>query len=348
VAIAIVLASGWLTRRETFSTPWLFLATFSLLYQAIILYFDLDQNRAKNSGKLLPGFGLGTWLSLVRLLLLSLLAGFLVTPRYGNWLAWAQFTLYLLFNLIDLVDGYAARRWGQVTQLGQKLDLDLDGRGMLVGSLMAVLIGTAGWWYLLVGSARYLFVFGIWARRKLRLPVIEKPNPLARPLAGLQMGVSTALLAPVLYPPFTILISSLVMLPFLSNFLYDWLDIGRKKATRQTTFPDVVAKWIPLALRFIVFFLVANRVLLSGSTSINKYLEIFLAAGIFLGISVRVLTLLLLIQIGLTQQTHPIGSFELLLSSCGLMLVYFGPGMFSTWMPEASILRRRLGEKPGR
>lgn len=326
----------------------MFLALFSFLYQATVLYFDLNLNRARKSGKLLSGFGAGTWLSLVRLLLLSLLSGFLVTPRYGNWLAWAPFALYLMFNLIDIVDGYAARRWGKVTLLGQKLDLDLDGRGMLVGSLLVVLGGRAGWWYMLVGLARYLFVFGIWARRKLHLPVVEKPNPLARPLAGLQMGVTTALLAPVLHPPFTILISSLVMLPFLSNFLYDWLVIGKKKVAKQTALPEVVANMFPLVLRLLLLILVANRVISNGRTGVNGYLEIILVLGIFLGIGVRLLSLLLLVQVGLIMQTQPIGSFELALSLCSLLLVYFGPGIFSAWIPEASILRRRLGEKPGK
>jgi CDP-diacylglycerol--glycerol-3-phosphate 3-phosphatidyltransferase len=347
-AIAIILVFSWLTRQETFSTLWMFVALFFLLYQTIILYFDLNLNRAGKSGKLLSGFGPGTWLSLIRLLLLSLLAGFLVTPRYENWLAWVPFTLYLMFNLIDLLDGYAARRWGKETLLGKKLDLDLDGRGMLVGSLMAVLGGMAGWWYLLVGLARYLFVLGIWLRRKLRLPVIEKPNPLARPLAGLQMGVTTALLVPVLHPPFTILTSSLVMLPFLSNFLYDWLVIGKKKPARQASMPDLVTKWIPLALRFLLFILVANAFLSRGSVSTDWYIEILLAAGIFLGFSVRLFGLLLLTQIGLTLQSQAIGSYELLLSLCSLILVYFGPGMYSIWTSEASILRRRLGEKPGK
>jgi CDP-diacylglycerol--glycerol-3-phosphate 3-phosphatidyltransferase len=340
-AIVIILVSGWLTRHDTFSTPWLFLATFSLLYQAIILYFDLGLNRAKKSGKLLPGFGLGTWLSLVRLLLFSLLAGFLVTPRYGNWLAWAPFTLYLVFNLLDLVDGYAARRWGQVTRLGQNLDLDLDGRGMLVGSLMVVLIGTAGWWYLLVGLARYLFIFGIWARRKLRLPVIEKPNQLARPLAGLQMGVSTALLAPILHPPFTILISSLVMIPFLANFLKDWFEIGRENIANQIRFPQWVMRSLPTLLRLILFGLVFVNI---SDHGIYQGAELILAIAILLGVGVRTMGLLLLIQIGLALQTQDPDVVDLTISLLSLSLVYLGPGPFSFWQPETLILNRRLGE----
>ena len=336
-----VIVIGYLLLGSPIS--WFVIAGAVFIYQCAILNFDLRTNYSKEQDKILPGFGPGTWLSLLRLLALSLLAGFLVAPRPGEWLAWGPFALYLSFNLIDLIDGYAARRWGQVTLLGTKLDLDLDGRGMLMGSLMAVLIGTAGWWYLLVGLARYLYVFGIWVRKRSSLPVVEKPNPRGRPLAGLQMGVTVALLAPTLHPPFTIWISTLVMIPFLINFLYDWLVIGRKRA-KQVVFPDWVKKSLPLILRAVLVALLAYRLVSTETIGASLAIGVLIIIGLLLGAGVRVLCLMLLIQIGLVLQTQQPQPMDLFISLCSLALVYLGPGALSAWQPENPILRKRLGE----
>ncbi len=340
----VIIGLGYLfLQGDSFAVSWGTIASVFFFYQIAIFYFDLLKNIGKHEKKLNPPFGLGTWLSLVRLLLLSMLAGFLIAPRPEGWLTWAPFTLYLIFNLIDLIDGYAARRWGQVTQLGAKVDLDLDGRGILVGSLLAVLAGTAGSWYLLVGLARYLYVLALWIRRRLGLRVIEKPNPRGRPLAGLQMGVTTALLAPSLHPPFTILISTMVMIPFLGNFLYDWMVIG-KALSKQVFLPSWVTKYLPLLLRVFLFALVIYRVISGEVTGYFIFIEAFLAIGIFLGLGVRVLGLLLLVQLGLVLRAQPLGIANLILSLCSLALVYLGPGIVALWQPENSILRRRLGE----
>ena len=346
VGLAVIVIS-YLLFLDSFSTSWIIIASLVFLGQVAIFLFDLPKNHREKDSKLLPAFGAGTWLSLLRLLLLSMVAGFLIFPRLVGGLAWVPFTLYLAFNLLDLVDGYAARRWGQVTRLGEKLDLDLDGRGMLVGSLLAVLAGAAGWWYLLVGMARYFYVFGIWLRKRLRLPVIEKANQRGRPLAGLQMGVSTAMLAPALHPPYTIWISTLVMVPFLANFIYDWLVIGRKRA-KQVLFPEWVTKLLPLILRAALVPLPAFRLFSIEASGVSLAIEVLIMIGLLLGAGVRVLCLILLIQIGLVLQKQLPQTLDLIVSLFSLTLVYLGPGAYSLWQPETSILRRRLGESRGK
>jgi CDP-diacylglycerol--glycerol-3-phosphate 3-phosphatidyltransferase len=103
--------------------------------------------------------------------------------------------------------------------------VDLDGRGLLVASLLVYQNGQVGWWFLLVGAARYVFVFGSWLRRRRGLSVQKlKENLGRRALAGTQMGLTTALLAPVFSPPETTLAAALFMIPFIANFSYDWLS----------------------------------------------------------------------------------------------------------------------------
>lgn len=347
VGLAVIVINYLLLMRgssDSVSQSWLVIASLVFLGQSTLFYFDLPQNHREKDGKLLPAFGAGTWLSLLRLLLLSALAGFLVSPRPEDRLAWAPFTLYLAFNLIDLIDGYAARHWGQVTCLGAKLDLDLDTRGMLVGSILAIRFGTAGGWYALVGLARYIYVAAAWARKRMGLRVSEQPNPNSRPLAGLQMGISTALLAPVLHPPFTILVSSVTMIIFLANFFYDWLvAIGRAPAVRRPRMPASLRGILAPALRALLFALLVYRAG-SGASQDSLVVELLIGTGLLLGAGVRVLSLVLLAQLGISLSGNVPDLVELIITFSSLMLVYTGSGWLSLWAPENSLIRKRLGD----
>ena len=57
---------------------------------------------------------------------------------------------------LDGVDGQVARRTGAVTKLGARFDMEVDSFLALVLSIFVA--GTVGWWTLLIGAARYLFV----------------------------------------------------------------------------------------------------------------------------------------------------------------------------------------------
>lgn len=334
---AIVLSLTW-TSFEL-STYWLVLASVTLALQLTILFFDLPQHLVGK--RLARHFGLGTWLSLLRLVLLALLAGFLA-GRPVSSLAWLPFALALAFNLLDLADGYAARVSNSATKLGEKLDLDLDARGMLLVPLLAVIYGTAGWWYLLVGLARYLYVLGIWWRRRGGQRFAPQPNRLRRPLAGMQMGIGVALLAPGLPASVGMFISTFTMLPFLANFIYDWLVESKQS-------PKVTKRWFPprtenlalLLLRIIVFLLALRGALISPGFAF----ETVCAALLLLGLAGRPLAFVLLVATGvrlLGQIPQPI-DFALL--GLGLSLLYLGIGDYSLRRVSEGWLFHRAGEK---
>lgn len=324
---------------------WLIVASLVFAGQAILFYFDLEKNHTLSSTELLPGFGIGTWLSALRLLLLSLLAGFLLSSRSEGTLAWAPFWLYLAFNLMDLIDGYAARRSGQVTRLGEKLDLDLDSRGMLAGALVAIQLGATGWWYALVGLARYVYVGALWFRRRSGLKASEQPNPNSRPLAGLQMGVNTALLAPALMPPFTTCISALALVPFLANFFYDWLvAVGKVPAVKKPWLPASVRGAMGLSLRVLVFALLVYRALATDGGAVMPF-ELLLGAMLLLGAGARIISLVLLVRLGISLGGNSPDMVEWLTILASWLLVYTGAGWLGLWAPENSLIRGRLGEQ---
>ncbi len=332
---------------------WLLLAAAAAAWQLFVLYRDLPLNKPK-AGRLLPHWGAGTWLSSLRLVSLSLLAGFLVMPRLQDALAWLPFGLALLFNLSDLFDGYLARRSGVTTALGSKLDMDLDGRGMLVACLLLVHYGLAAWPFALAGLARYVYLAALWfhRRRGARLRPLP-PNALRRPFAGVQMGVATGALAPLFAPPATLLITTLTLLPFLGHFIYDWLVvIGKLNLTtgvwvqfRKTHTLRKVVEWAALLLRGLVVALLLRGVLEPGLVS--PFAVADLAAGLCLlfGLAGRPVAMLALILTTARLYDAPLTPPDAALLAGLLALMYLGMGRWQLWQPEHSLLTRRLGDR---
>jgi CDP-diacylglycerol--glycerol-3-phosphate 3-phosphatidyltransferase len=174
-----------------------------------------------------PGawIGVATAVTLLRGLLLGAIAGCVPLAPVGL-VAWAPGVLYTAAAVADLVDGYLARRLGQESALGGRLDVALDALGLLVAPIAAVVLGRLPSWYLLLGTAYYLFQAGRWLRRRRGLPLHEerlRPTPHARMFAGYQMGLVATALFPVLGPPGTFITATLFMVPTLVLFGREWL-----------------------------------------------------------------------------------------------------------------------------
>jgi CDP-diacylglycerol--glycerol-3-phosphate 3-phosphatidyltransferase len=169
--------------------------------------------------------GVATVLTLVRGLLLGALAGCTLLPPRGL-LAWGPGILYTTAAVADLFDGYLARRLGQESALGGRLDVALDALGLLVAPGAGVVLGRLPPWYLLLGAAYYVFHAALWWRRRRGLPLHEerlRPTPHARMFAGYQMGLVSTALFPVLGPPGTTITATLFMVPTLVLFGREWL-----------------------------------------------------------------------------------------------------------------------------
>ncbi len=353
LAGALVVAGGWLLaaqQGQAYALNWAALAAAVLLYQLLFHVRDLNLNHRPGENQLLPSLGPGTWLSLLRLLCIGLLAGFLFQSRPIGWLAWAPFFINLLANATDFFDGYAARLSGQVTELGRKLDLDLDGRGLLVVSLLAVQYGAVPAWFLLVGLARYLFLFGLWLRQRRGLPVHElAPRRGRRALAGAQMGLTTALLAPILGPPETMLAAALFTIPFLFFFLLDWLQVNGGLPAYFST-PDwrrvqlLISRWPPLALRGLAALLMLQRISVP-SHPVFTILDWAMLLAVVLGAAARLASVVGLIATGFHLHFFPGLPADLYLVVVLSLLLYLGSGALAWWTPEETWISRRPAER---
>ena len=362
----VPLQSQW---RPVFAIRWLVLTALGFIYLLWILWTGLPENHREGEDKLLPSLGAGNYLTILRGALIAALMGFLLAPRPEGWVAWIPGICYTLAALTDLFDGYIARLTSQTTHLGETLDLKLDGLGVLAAALLATRYGQVPIWYVLVGGARYLFVAGLWLRKRLGKPVYELPESASRrPFAGAQMGFLAVALLPVFSPPGTYVAGILFAVPFLTGFARDWLLVcgalkpglanSQKYATSVAgSRRHFLQQWIPLVLR-------AAAVSLTGVVLVSK-LQIYVAsfqgsaaaglipilflqmiglALIALGAAGRTATLAILLSVGIQQRLAELTSMDVALMIVATALFFLGTGPFSLWKPEDKIIRRRLGE----
>ncbi|WP_255190821.1 CDP-alcohol phosphatidyltransferase family protein [Natronobeatus ordinarius] len=171
---------------------------------------------------------LATVVTIHRGVVLAVLAGVLALENPTGTLVWAPGVLFALAASLDAVDGAVARATDAVTELGDRLDVELDALTVLAGATAAVVAGSAPIAFLAVGLARYCFVVGTWLRRRRGLPVAPLPPSQGRRLLGAAAMVAICLaLLPVPGPRPSWYLTTAVMVPFLLNFGRDWLAVSR-------------------------------------------------------------------------------------------------------------------------
>lgn len=377
IAYAASIALGYAIVRNNwlplYAHNWIIWSLSVFVVHLGILWWGLKHNYRRHEEKLLPTLGYGNGLTLTRGLVICLLAGFLFAPRPTGLLAWAPALLYTVACLLDYLDGYVARITGHATVLGEILDMEFDGLGMLIAVTLAIQYGQIPPWYLVLGVARQLFVFGMWVRGRLDLPVYElPPSDNRRLIAGFQMGFMTVMLWPILAPPITTLASLLFAVPLALSFGRDWLVVSGwfdADAPNYQRMRFGVKRWseqrIPLLLRVVGFVVVlflffgapshtaawrayvseaaiAPLALLFGAMALLSPVAALL---FLLGIGARGAAVVLMstalldmLATGFAWQTNA------LLLVCTLWVLQAGSGALSLWAIEEKLLRRRLGE----
>jgi CDP-diacylglycerol--glycerol-3-phosphate 3-phosphatidyltransferase len=359
-------ALAWLLGRvwgSAYSLRWLGVSTLTLLYLLSMLWQRLSDNRPDDEAPLYPNLGLANHLSILRGVLLAYLAGFILLPRPTGWLGWAAGTLYTGAIVIDYADGMVARLTQHPSRLGAWLDTNLDALGILVAPALGMAWEQLPPWYALVALAYYLFIGGVWLRRRRQLPVYDlPPSAIRRPLAGIQMGFISAILWPVLAPPLTWWAATLVMIPFVAGFLRDWLVVSGwidprseryQSVTRQVSL--LVGRWLPVGLRIgiagsVAFF--GWRAVTGGTLSLYGALSPLTAAWIALlalltvtGMLGRLAATLLAIFVGLAMMRGGMHPATWIVMGCSLALMLLGTGAWSIWQPEEIFLQSHYGGK---
>jgi CDP-diacylglycerol--glycerol-3-phosphate 3-phosphatidyltransferase len=354
--------------QSGYAWRWMLTSLVIVVYILVILKTGLRSNHRINETRLLPGLGIGNWITFLRAILIAFLAGLLFVPwpefaDKFSWLAWLPGTIYLSAVILDYFDGFAARITDHQTRLGEEFDIKIDALGLLFATLVAIKIGQLPIFYLSVGGAYYLFQIGIWYRGKYFKPLIDlKPHPHARLMAGLQMGFVSFTLFPVLRPPITTVAALVFMIPFLLGFLRDWLVIcGQlatghcQKANWEIKLYRSVTGWFPLVLRFFISitgFTIVYKTIPAASVLNGKLAPLvlflpdsmfnifFIILFIFVGLGVfgRLSAVFLSFLTGhlILSGVHGLGFYTIFIAACCLVIT--GSGLFSLWQPEEKII----------
>lgn len=284
--------------------------------------------------------------------LAALAAGFIALPLSPSaadgaiWL-WLPGTLYLGVALLDVFDGWLARRLGLQSELGARLDSEIDALGLACAALLLVAGGRAPAAYLLVGAAYYLWqALSAWRLRRGLNVVAVRPWNGARLLAGFQMGFAAAALLPVLSPAVTRAATWLFMLPFLAGLLRDALisfeciasDAAQRCRAERVLWP-MLERWLLPALRLALLPLAWAQ---SGGMSMPGWLLLgCVAAGVLGRLAAGCFGVLWALRFSAAALDAP--ATALLLGALAVMLA--GSGFFSLWQPEERWLRRRTGRR---
>jgi phosphatidylglycerophosphate synthase len=147
------------------------------------------------------------------------------TPR----LAAVVVTVGTVAALLDLVDGWVARRTGTAGPFGARFDLETDAALVLVLSWLVWRSGVTGPWVLASGFMRYAFV-----AMALAWPWLGRPLPPSRrrqTACVVQIVALLVALAPVTPAPLGRLSAAIGLAALAWSFAVDvaWLHRGRAK-----------------------------------------------------------------------------------------------------------------------
>ena len=240
-ALAIgVIAVAWQPARTV-----AFTGGVALTLGAVVVVIGIAVERSARRGHVDP-LTVASWVTLTRGVLLAcfvgVLGGIVGAPEGGTgtltvhgghigagFVAWLPAALFAVAGLLDAADGMIARTTDAVTDLGGRLDTELDGFTTLVGAVAVVAMGATSVAFLTVGIAWYLYAGSCWWRRRRGRPVRDLPVSRVRaPLSAAVLVTIWLALTPITTAAQSTLLTTVVAVPFLVNFLWDWLVVTRR------------------------------------------------------------------------------------------------------------------------
>lgn len=208
--------------RPAHASVWVIPTSAALVYVLGFTRANLRYNRRSEDEPVLPYLGVSNAVTLMRGLLVGVLAGFVVVPLPEGIGAFVPGLLYTAAALTDLVDGALARARDESTRLGEKLDVEMDAFGILVAVVLVVQAGQLPGAFILLGLLYYLYRAGMALRRRWGYPVEPLPEHSWRKRIGGAWVVFLCIaLYPVFAPPATTLAGSILGGLLLLSFAWD-------------------------------------------------------------------------------------------------------------------------------
>ena len=167
--------------------------------------------------------------TLVRAALIGMLTGALALTVVGAMpsRAWTVVFIAAVAAVLDGVDGWVARRGGRGTTAGARLDGEADAAALLV--LSALLTMTVGWWVLLIGLMRYLFMVGSLVRPSWRKDLPH--SDFRRSVGAFQAVAMVMSLVPAVPVPVAAALAATALVALMVSFGRDIVFQERVRST---------------------------------------------------------------------------------------------------------------------
>ncbi len=143
--------------------------------------------------------------------------------------SWLLFALALPAVLLDAVDGWLARRFGNSSREGGKLDMETD--SILVLILSVPLAITVGPWVLGIGAMRYVFLAASTMRPTLGRELSFSQS--RRVIAGTQGVVLACAVMPVIPVPVAAVATGVALLLLVFSFGRDVVALERSRESGE-------------------------------------------------------------------------------------------------------------------
>ena len=151
---------------------------YAAIAVAIVMFLPLHLPQSR--------FGPANRISLLRGLIIAVLAGFAWNTPASPDVEWVVFILASCALVLDGVDGTVARRSGMASELGARLDRELDGLLTLVLCCVIYLSGRVEAFVLIAGMMHYAFLV---ARKLNLMSATSLPPSFRRQAAGVLSSV---------------------------------------------------------------------------------------------------------------------------------------------------------------
>jgi len=175
-------------------------------------------------GRLALGMPLG---GLAVLLCLQLLD----RSQVGSGVAWVLVVLATLAALLDIADGYWARRSGVSSEFGARFDMETDAWLILVLAVLVWQLGQAPVWVLAAGALRYGFVAAawLWPWMNRALP----PSGRRKTVCVVQIVALIVCLGPVVSPALATALAAATLALLVLSFAVDIAWLWRHRRVSQ-------------------------------------------------------------------------------------------------------------------
>lgn len=339
---------------------WMMISALVVAGEFWYLRRALHQNHPPDGTELYSNLGAANRLTIYRGLAYAWMAGFVFQPRPGGLMDWLPALLYGGASIADIFDGYVARRSQQVSKLGETLDMEYDGLGVLVGCILAVQYGQLPLAFLLVGAARPLFVWGMLWRSRNDLPNHKMTeSDQRRIMAGMLMIFLSIALWPIFEPPVTYVVGAVFGGGVALSFVRDWLvTVGWLRPDHpayvvwRARLKSLVFGWLPVVLRVTVgalaLFLASEALRGSLPGPAELHWMIALCGGVggtaaLLGAGARAASGLVCAAAFATTALGGQAWSGLALLFLASTVIVVGSGHFTLWIPEERWLRIGAG-----